>query len=177
MSQLTIGMLSIAVIGRSHRGHRERGDTTERSCGHRVMHTLRNDPTHAPIANARSSTGHSITVSARTGEAPRQPPRSTIRRRSRAATIRRARPDHVRPRSGRHLHSRPRGPAVAAPFHATRPRPAHRPPIAVWPSDRGTVVARPMYNALWGAGSERPLRYGRLWRSTGQRFPEGQRWP
>ena len=33
-----------------------------------------------------------------------------------------------------------------------------------------------MYNGVRGGGSERPLRYGRLWRSTGQRCREGRRW-
>jgi hypothetical protein len=68
MSQLTIGMLSIAEIGRSQRGHRERGEITERSLGHLVMQTLRNEPTHAPMANASSSSGQTVTGEARKEE-------------------------------------------------------------------------------------------------------------
>jgi hypothetical protein len=68
INQLSIGMLSIAEIGRSHLGHRERGEMTERSLGHLVMHTLRNEPTHAPKANATNSSGHAVTDEARKEE-------------------------------------------------------------------------------------------------------------
>ena len=47
-------MFSNAAIGRSQRGQRERGEITDRSCGHRAMQTLRNEPTHAPMTNAKS---------------------------------------------------------------------------------------------------------------------------
>jgi hypothetical protein len=42
-------MFSIAVICRPHFGQRERGRTTDNPSGHRDMHTLRNDPKHAPM--------------------------------------------------------------------------------------------------------------------------------
>jgi hypothetical protein len=61
MSQLRIGMLSIAEMGRSQRGHRDRGEITDKSLGHLVMQTFKNEPTHAPMANASSSSGQTVT--------------------------------------------------------------------------------------------------------------------
>jgi len=51
-TQLTIGMLSYHAIPTPHPGQRERGRTTDAPCGHRTMHTLRNEPTTAPSTKA-----------------------------------------------------------------------------------------------------------------------------
>jgi hypothetical protein len=48
MSQLTIGMFSLAVIWCPHFGHLDLGFTTERPSGQRPMQTLRNDPKMVP---------------------------------------------------------------------------------------------------------------------------------
>jgi len=47
-----MGMFSNMVICRSHFGHLDLGRTTEPPSGQRKMHTLRNEPLQAPIANA-----------------------------------------------------------------------------------------------------------------------------
>src|ERR1700722_20964658 len=65
--QLTSGMFSYHVMGRWHRGHRERGATTESSIGQREMHTLRNEPMTAPRTKI---SGHQIAGGKPCGAAP-----------------------------------------------------------------------------------------------------------
>src|SRR5687768_12982069 len=48
-SQLKTGTFSIAGMGRSHFGQRDRGFTTDNPAGHRPMHTFRNEPTQRPM--------------------------------------------------------------------------------------------------------------------------------
>jgi hypothetical protein len=52
ISQLTIGMFSLALIPWPHLGHLDLGFTTERPSGQRPMQTLRNEPIAAPTTNA-----------------------------------------------------------------------------------------------------------------------------
>ena len=134
--------------------------------------TLRNEPTQALMTNARSKYrpddhGAKLVEEDACGDGDVQ----RFNARGRAGA--------TRPRAGRRereqLQSAPSSPdgeretpRRGAPVALVLPS-ASAPQSGDPASHRGTVAARPRYNGKRGAESERPLRYGRLWRSTGQR--------
>ena len=74
--QLKIGMFSNQLIRCPQRVQRDGGRTTDISCGHRTMQTLRNEPTMAPRRNAADNqTEEGVTGGGRAGGCRRLPPR------------------------------------------------------------------------------------------------------